>query len=153
VLNQILAKLTAHEKMFGIGAVVSVVAWLIGLLLANWTSGVAGIYSFSYNVFTHEHGMDLGLIALLAAIAGVVVLYLKYAPNTNITWPVPLPMILFGIGVVAVACSGLMLLLGFLDAKDVLGDLPIFFWVADIGMVVGGALMAYPAYLDWAASK
>ena len=62
-------------------------------------------------------------------------------------------MILLAIGAVTLVCAALVLVLGFLDIKDFLGDAPIFFWVADIGLVVGGALMAYPAYLDWAATK
>jgi hypothetical protein len=153
VVNEILAKLNAHEKMFGAGAVVLIVGWLVGLILANYSVCVAGSCFGSFNWFTHEHGMDLGLIALLAAIGGIALLYLKYAPNTNITWPAPLPMIMFGVGVVALACAALVLLLGVLDAKDVLGEAPIFWWVADIALVVGGALMAYPTYLDWQATK
>ena len=157
MVNEILAKLNAHEKMFGAGAIVIVVGWLVGLILASKDYCVSylgqNVCSGSINFFTHEHGADLGLVALLAAIVGIVLLYLKYAPNTNIAWPAPLPVIMFGVGVVALACAALVLILGFLDAKDVLGELPIFFWVADIALVVGGALMAYPAYLDWNATR
>jgi len=157
VLNQIMAKLTAHEKMYGAGAIVLVVGWLVGLILAsqNYCASYAGqsVCSGSFNWFTHEHGMDLGLIALLAAIAGIVLLYLKYAPNTNITWPAPLPVIMLGVGGVAFVCAALTLLLGFLDAKDVLDSARFMWYVADIALVAGGALMAYPAYLDYQTIK
>jgi len=33
------------------------------------------------------------LLGVLAGIAAVVVIYLKYAPNMKIAWPAPIPMI------------------------------------------------------------
>ena len=157
MLNEIMAKITARERMIGIGAIVLAVAWIFGLIFAtkNYCVTFAGqtACSGSQNYFTHEHGSDLGLLALVAAIAGIVVIYLKYAPNMKINWPAPLPVIMLAIGGVAVAASALMLLLAFLDAKDAFDVVPITMWIAMIAMVVGGALMAWPAYQDWNETK
>ena len=157
MLNEIMAKITARERMIGIGAIVVVVGWLIGLILGSKdvcaTYAGQKICAGSQNYFTHEHGTDLGLLALLAAIAGIVVIYLKYAPNMKINWPAPLPVIMLAIGGVAVGASALMLVLAFLDAKDFMDFVPITMWIAMIAMVVGGALMAWPAYQDWTATK
>jgi hypothetical protein len=158
VLNEIMAKITARERMFGIGAIVLVVAWLVGLILASKEAcasfaGQTVCSGVSINYFTHEHGTDLGLLALLAALAGIAVIYLKYAPNMKINWPAPFPVIFLAIGGVAVGAAALMFVLAFLDAKDFMSEVPLTMWIADIGMVVGGALMAWPAYQDWTATK
>lgn len=158
MLNEIMAKITAREKMFGIGAIVVAAGWLVGIILGSKDAcatyaGQQVCAGYSVNYFTHEHGTDLGLLALVAAIAGIVVLYLKYAPNMNIKWPQPLPVIMLVIGGVAAGAAVLMAVLAFIDAKDFMSLVPIFLWVADILMVVGGALMAWSAYQDYLASK
>ena len=156
-MNDILAKLSAGEKLFGLGALVTIVAWVLGLLLSSKSVCYEGfgqkICGDSVNYFTHGHGTDLGLIALIGAIVGIVVLYIKNAPNMKVNWPAPLPVIMLGIAGAVLIAAALAFLLDFLDAKDVMGELPIFFWLAEIGMVVGGALMAWPAYQAWVASK
>src|SRR5450759_4631949 len=103
VLNEILAKLTKNEKLIGIGAVVVAVAWLVGWLITDGWYGASG-------------AQTMGLLALVAAIVAVVVLYLKYAPNTNITWPAPLPVLLLGIAAVA----GVAALIGLLQALSLI---------------------------------
>jgi hypothetical protein len=148
VLNEILAKLTKNEKLIGIGAVVVAVAWLVGWLITDSWYSLSG-------------AQTMGLLALVAAIVAVVVLYLKYAPNMNITWPAPLPVLLLGIAAVA----GVVALIGLLQAFTydpfagygnligVKANKPIMLYVAAAGVVVGAGLMVYAAYLDWTASK
>jgi len=149
VLNEILAKLTKNEKLIGIGAVVVVVAWVLGLVITS------GWYGFS-------GAQTTGLLAVAAAIAAVVVLYLKYAPNTNITWPAPLPVVLLVIAAIAGAAALIGLLQAFTyDPYAGYGGLlgqygvgkPITIYLAAAGVVVGAGLMVYAAYLDWTASK
>ena len=148
MLNEILAKLTQNEKLIGIGAAVVAVAWLVGWLITDSWYSASG-------------AQTMGLLALVAAIVAVVVLYLKYAPNMNITWPAPLPVILLGVAAVA----GVVALIGLLQAftydpfagfGNLIGakaDKPIMLYVAALGVVVGAGLMVYAAYLDWTASK
>jgi hypothetical protein len=149
VLNEILAKLTKNEKLIGIGAAVVAVAWLLGLVITDGWYG-------------HSGSQTTGLLAVVAAVVAVVVLYLKYAPNMNITWPAPLPVVLLGIAAVA----GVLALIGLLQAFTYdpyagLGGLlgqygvskPITIYLAAAGVVVGAGLMVYAAYLDWTASK
>ena len=149
VLNEILAKLTKNEKLIGIGAVVVVVAWVLGLVITSGWYGYSG-------------AQTTGLLAVAAAIAAVVVLYLKYAPNTNITWPAPLPVVLLVIAAIAGAAALIGLLQAFIyDPYAGYGGLlgqygvgkPITIYLAAAGVVVGGGLMVYAAYLDWTASK
>ncbi len=149
MLNEIMAKLTKNEKMIGIGAVVVAVAWVLGLVITSGWYGSSG-------------AQTTDLLAVAAAVAAVVVLYLKYAPNTNITWPAPLPTMFLVLGAVA----GVAALIGLLQAFTfdpyagygaLLGAAgvgkPITIYLVAAGVVVGAALMAYAAYLDWTASK
>jgi hypothetical protein len=152
VLNEIIAKLGKNEKLIGIGAVVVAVAWLLGLIITSGWYGSSG-------------AQTTGLLAVAAAVVAVVVLYLKYAPNTNITWPAPITTILLGAGAVAAIAGVLGLLqavmydpfggitgLGALASQYGAGK-PITIYLAAIGVVAGGAVMAYGAYLDYTASK
>jgi hypothetical protein len=148
VLNEILAKLTQNEKLIGIGAAIVAVAWLLGVLITDSWYSASG-------------AQTMGLLAVVAAAVAVVILYLKYAPNTNITWPAPLPVIFL----VVAAVAGVVALFGLLQAFTYdpfsgLGNLagfkiskPIMIYVAAAGVVVGAGLMVYAAYLDWTASK
>ena len=149
MLNEIMAKLTANERLIGIGAVVAIVGWVLGLLItSSWysASGAQGI----------------GFIALAGAIAAIVVIYLKYAPNMKITWPAPIPVILL----VLAAAVALAALLGLFEAftYDPCGGFcnlagyagpskPITLYLAAVAVLVGGGIMAYAAYMDWNASK
>ena len=149
VLNEIMAKLTKNEKLIGIGAVVAVVGWLLGLLItSSWysASGAQGI----------------GMLAVAAAVAAIVIIYLKYAPGTNITWPAPLPVILLVLACVTavVALLGLFMAFtydpcqGFCNIAGYAGPTkPITLYLAAGAVLVGGAVMAWGAYQDWTASK
>jgi hypothetical protein len=157
VLKELWAKVSAKDKFIVYGAGVVVVAWLVGVILATKSYGGGSAYGvnipgYSINFFTNYHGMDLGLIAMLAAVAAVVVIYLKVAPNMNITWPAPVPTILLGVAGVSVACSALMTLLQLTSGIGI-ADWPIFAWVAVLGMLGGGAAMAWFAYQEYLAVK
>jgi hypothetical protein len=152
VLNELMAKLTKNEKMIGIGAVVVAVAWVLGILITDSWYSASG-------------SQTMGLLALIAAVAAVVVLYLKYAPGMTIAWPAPLPVILLGIAAVAgvLALIGLVQALTYDPCQGLCGNLglgpgfkydkPITIYLAAAGVVVGAGLMVYAAYLDWTASK
>lgn len=157
MVQELWAKVSARERFVVYGAGVTVVAWLLGVILAtkSYGGGSIGGYpipGYSINFFTTYHGMDLGLLGMLAAIVVLVVIYLRYAPNMNITWPAPVTTILLGAAVVSVACSALMTLLQLTSGIGI-SDWPIFAWVAAIGMLAGGAVMAWFLYQEFIAAK
>src|SRR2546428_11279114 len=100
MLQQIWTKLNERERRAAIGAGLIVLSWLLGLVLAGGFYGVAGA----------------GGIGLLGALAVLAVFYLRYAPNTNVTWPAPYPVILLAIS----AIVGVIALLQFLQLISVL---------------------------------
>jgi hypothetical protein len=145
VLNEILAKLNQNEKLVGGGALAVVVGWVLGLILTEGWYGASGAQA-------------LGLIALAAAIVAVVVLYLKYAPGQNITWPAPVPMIMLIVGGAAVAAGVIGLLMAVVyDPYGLLGALgiskPILLYVATIVVAGGGGVMAWGGYQEWLKIK
>jgi hypothetical protein len=149
-MNEILAKLTQNEKLIGGGAVVAVIGWLFGMLVTDrWYDAVGA--------------QGLGLLAVIAAVAAIAILYLKYAPNTNIAWPFPLPLILLVLAAVVVVIAAIGLLQAFTydpcrGLCDGLGSLglkiekPITLYVAILAVLAGGAAMAYGAYMAWVAA-
>jgi hypothetical protein len=133
VLNEILAKLNQNEKLMGGGAIVFIVGWLVGFLLAT---------------------VSVGAIAMLA------ILYIKYAPNMNVNWPAPLELIELIVAAV-VGIVALYLLWQNWDHSNSFNicagytgcpSWPITDWIAVLGVVVGGALMCYGGYMQWVAA-
>jgi hypothetical protein len=158
-MNEILAKLTQNEKLIGGGAVVYVVGWLIGFLLASVSVG-SGLYSVSGNVFNESGGTGLGFIGLLGAVGLIAILYVKYAPNMKVNWPFPLEFIVLIVAAV-VGVVALYLAWQNWDHSRAFGvcsgipgcpSWPITDWIAVIGIVVGGALACYGAYMAWVAA-
>jgi len=154
VLNEILAKLDQNEKLIGGGAALSVIGWVLGLVLVG-----GGLYGAS-----NAQALDLG--AAVVGVIAIVILYLTYAPNTNITWPQPVPVIQLVLGVLAAVGGVLGVLMAFtydpfggLGAycSSALGNLcpskPILLFVVAIAVLVGGAAQAYGAYMNWNAKK
>jgi hypothetical protein len=159
VLNEILAKINPREKLIGIGAIVFVVGWLVGFLLASVSYAGFAVG----NVWNESGGTGIGFVGLLAAIAAVVVIYLKYAPNMKITWPAPIPVIELVIAAVAGLVALDLLWNNFSNSQDwgkavglgITGypSWPITDWIAVAGVVVGAGIMIWGAYQEWTLSK
>ncbi|HEX2755875.1 MAG TPA: hypothetical protein VHM48_10450, partial [Candidatus Limnocylindrales bacterium] len=86
-LQDIWKKFNPRERLSAIGAGLIILAWIVGI--------------FSY-------GLGSSTIALLGAIAVLAILYIKYAPTMNVTWPAPVSLLILGI-------SGVVALLALLD--------------------------------------
>jgi hypothetical protein len=155
VLNELWAKVSAREKLIVYGSVAVVIGWIVGMILGTKSYGgtIAGIsYGGSVNFYTSNNAGLFDILALLAGIAALVVVYLKVAPNMNVTWPMPVVQILLGLTAIAAACGILAALLQFTNGVGV-GDDPILMWVADVLVIGGGGFAAYNAYLDYTAAK
>ena len=118
-------KLNPNERLAGYGGIVLVVVAIIGFIL-RWNDGPT--------------------LALIAGILALGVLYLKYAPNMNITWPLPPATILLGIGAVA-----LILL--------VLNTLRYLEWLIGVdaivllGLPIGAALVAWGGWQEYQTAR
>lgn len=150
MVNEILAKLNMNEKIIGGGAVAILVGWILGIILTGISA--LGVTAGSWYGLSGAQGT--GGLAILAGIAAVVVIYLKYAPNMKIAWPAPIPMILLVIAVVA-ALAGLLGLFQAFTYDPFAGFVskPITLYVAALVVLAGGAAMAYGAYMEYTASK
>jgi hypothetical protein len=154
VVNELWAKLSAGEKFIVYGAAAVVVGWIVGLILGsvNECAGynAPGLVCPSVNYFSWSTAGLTAILALVLAIAAVVVLYLKLAPNLNITWPMPVAQVLLGV----CALGGLLAVItALLNVTNGLPSPPIGMYIADILLVAGGAVMAWFAYQGYVASK
>jgi hypothetical protein len=129
-VNDIMAKINANEKLVGIGSIIVIVGWIVGV---------------------GSYGAGGGIFSIGSAVAALVIIYLKYAPNTNITWPAPIPLILLILG-------GVCLLGGILSTLAMLawistpwGGLFITWIIEPVALLVGGAIMTYGAYKEYKA--
>jgi hypothetical protein len=123
-IQEIWNKFNPRERLSGIGA---------GLIILGWIVSLA------------SYGVGAGTVALLGAIAVLVILYLKYAPNQNITWPAPTSLLILGISAVV----GLLVLL---DLLRVLGVLSFFGATAIVAIlleVAGSAIMLWGAWQEY----
>jgi multisubunit Na+/H+ antiporter MnhG subunit len=123
-LQDIWNKLNPRERLTAGGAGVVVLAWLVGVV---------------------ARGFGLGSIALVGAIAVLAVLYLKYAPNQNITWPVDVSIIVLAISAIIALLALLTLLdwLGYIGGLSVTGTLSLLLYVVGAGIMVWGAWQEY----------
>ncbi len=137
MVTEIWAKVSSRERLALIGAGLIVVSWLLGIVLSGGLFGVAGA----------------GGVGLLGAIAVLVVVYLHYAPNTNITWPAPYATILLGISAVV----ALIALLQFFQLVSILGLLAAYGGATVVLVLIvdwaGAALMLWGSYQEWQAAK
>jgi hypothetical protein len=127
-IQEIWNKFNPRERLSGIGA---------GLIILGWIVSLA------------SYGVGAGTVALLGAIAVLVILYLKYAPNQNITWPAPTSLLILGISAVV----GLLVLL---DLLRVLGVLSFFGATAILAIlleVAGSAIMLWGAWQEYQIVK
>jgi hypothetical protein len=118
-------KLNANEKMVMYGAIVVVVAFLVGLVASS--------------------GFGSASTDLIAAIAVTVVYWLKYSPN-KITWPAPVATIVLVISGIA----AIFAILGALTAISFLFGFGLF-GIALIINAIGCAMMAWFAYKEYQA--
>ncbi len=154
VVQELWAKLNPRERFVVYGAGAVVLGWLVGFLLASkdYCSGILPGASCSINGFAAGNAGLFSFLVLILAIVALVVLYLRYAPNSNITWPLPFPQLLLAICGAALVCAVLVFLFQFTYGFSI-GDAPIFMWVADVLVIAGGALMAWGAYQEWAPTR
>lgn len=121
-------KFNPRERMVGLGAAIVIVGWILSL-----------VGSF---------GLGSNIIALLGAIAALVVLYLKYAPNQNIAWPAPVPLILLGISGITALLAAVTLL----QWVSILGAFAGFLGVGLVSVVVtaiGAGLMVWGSWQEY----
>lgn len=119
-------KLNANERLVSYGAFIVLIAWVVSLL------GGGGI---SYGIVT--------------AIIVLVIYWLKYAPNSSITWPAPVPTIVL----VITGIAALLVVLTALPAIGLLGALGYsgLWLIALIADVIGVVVMAYGAWREYQA--
>jgi hypothetical protein len=127
-LQEAWKKVNPRERLSAIGAGLVILAWIVSLA---------------------SYGVGAGTIALIGAIAVLAILYLKYAPNQNITWPAPVSLLIFGISAVV----------ALLVAVDVLGSIRwigLFGGAAVIALLLeaaGAALMIWGAWQEYQIEK
>jgi hypothetical protein len=125
-VQEMWAKLNANERLVAYGAIIVLISWLVGLL------GGGGI---SYGFIT--------------AIIVLVIYWLKYAPNQNVTWPLPVATLVL----IITGISALLVVLTFLPALG----LGLFFYggiwfIALLADVVGVLVMVYGAWREYQAA-
>jgi hypothetical protein len=123
--QQFMSKLNANEKYVIYGAIIVVVAALVG-----------AVGSFGY--------LGAGSGDLAAAVAIAVIYWLKYQPNP-IKWPAPPQTIVLVIAAVSAffAIMGVLAWLGFVGLS--------LYTVAVILNAIGCGMMAYYAWLEYQA--
>jgi hypothetical protein len=127
-LQEIWNKFNPRERLTAIGAGLVVLAWLIGLV---------------------ARGFGVASLGLVGAIAIIVVLYLKYAPNMNIAWPIPVPLITLGISAL-VALFALLNLIDYLGVLEFLGATGI---IAFALYVIGALVMLWGSWQEYQVVK
>jgi hypothetical protein len=128
-VQEVWNKLNPRERLTASGALVVMLGWILS---------IAG------------YGAGAGTVSLLGAIAVLAILYLKYTPNQNITWPAPIPTIILAI-------SAIVALLAALDVLTSLNFLRIFgFGLGIIALIVeaiGAALMVWGAWQEYQLTR
>lgn len=131
-------KFNPRERMTAAGAGIVVLAWIVGLV---------------------ARGFGVGSIALVGAIAVLAVLYLKYAPNQNINWPIAPSLIVLGISAIVALFAVITLLewLGYTSLLGIPGILSLLLYAGGGAVMAWGAWQEYqvdkPAMPDFSASK
>jgi len=125
-------KLNANERMVGTGAIVVLVAWLVGVVTGG---GIGASWSF------------------IAALAVLAIYWLKYAPNQQINWPAPIPTIVLVVGGLAAIFGllGLLTALSFLGAIGVFGGFFLGYVAALIVNAIGAGMMGLGAWREYQA--
>ena len=110
----------------------------------------AALVILGFIVSIAGYGIGAGTISLLGAIAVLAIYYLKYSPNQNINWPIPVPLLVLGI-------AALVALLAAIDVLTSLRFLGLLgFGIGAIALVleaVGAGLMAWGAWQEYQVEK
>lgn len=127
-MQEIWQKFNANERLVGIGAIVILIAWIVGIV--------------------SPYGIGASTISLLGALAVLAIYYLKYAPNQNINWPAPIPTLVLGISAVVALLAVLTALQWLGVGLGFYGGLGI---VAILGQAVGAVIMVWGAWQEYQA--
>ncbi len=128
-IQEIWSKLNPRERLTAWGALAIAVGWIIGL--------------------TASYGIGGGGLSLIGAIAVLVILYLKYAPSQNITWPAPVATIILVISAI-VAIGALLTLLDMLRLLGLVGyGFVAGAILAGIVTAAGAVLMLWGAWQEY----
>lgn len=125
MVQEFLKKLNANEKMALWGALIVAVGAILG---GGWLS-------------------------LVGALAVIVIYWLKYSPNTNITWPAPIQLITLGISaIIAVfAVLGALGSLSLLGLGGFFGGTFLLWIVGAIAVLVGAIMMVLGTWKEYQA--
>lgn len=127
-VQEVWNKLNPRERLTAIGAGLVVLAWVVGIV---------------------ARGFGVNSLGLLGAIAVIVVLFLKYAPNMNITWPIPVPLITLGISAI-VALFAVLTLIDWLGYIELLGATAIISFAL---YVIGAIIMLWGSWQEYQVEK
>ena len=130
-VQEIWKQFNPRERLSAIGA---------GLIILGWIVGI-----FSY-------GLGSSTIGLLGAIAVLAILYIKYSPTMNVSWPAPVSLLVLGISAI-VALLALIDLLTWLPRLGLAGYFGGGLIVTLILSVVGAALMVWGAWQEYQIVK
>ena len=120
-VQEMWGKLNANERLSAYGGIALIIVALVGYVL-SWSDGPT--------------------LAILVGIAVLAILYIKYAPNMSVTWPLPVATILLGVGGIATILLALNLLryLRFLIGVDA---------IVLLGLPAAAALVAWGAWQEY----
>ena len=155
MLTQMTSKLTAQDKLIAIGGLVAIAGFLVGMILTSVSYSVYNVSVASVSWYGASGAEGVGFIALIAAIAAGVIVYLKSAPNMNITWPAPVALILLivsGVGAIA-GLLGLFEAFTFGGGYSGVLDKPVMLYLAAGLVLVGCAIQAYASYVMYSSEN
>jgi len=89
-------------------------------------------------------------LSLLAALGVLVVFYIKYAPNSNVNWPAPVPTIVLGLSAVALVAAALEVLRW---VSFILNNLFGLWSFGTIIILVGTIVMVWQSWLEYQAAQ
>ena len=126
-MSEIWAKFNKNERLVSFGAAIVLIAWLVGLV--------------------SSYGFGFGFLSAFGAIAVLVIYYLKYAPNSNITWPMPVETIVLAISAI-IAIGAILSMVQILGILSFAGFLGLYF-IALLAVTAGAVLMAFASWQEY----
>ncbi len=119
-MAEIWAKFTKNERLVSFGAAIVLIGWLLGAI--------------------SSYGFGIGFLSALGAIAVLAIYYLKYAPNSNIQWPAPVPVIVLVISAI-IAIVAVLNLVQILGIPQLRRDSSGLYFIALLAITAGAVLM------------